>query len=257
MSDVTVLRADVFRPDAEGEFLVVMAKGGYGKDVHFRDAFGAQWAGLKEIYPCTDSDWTSGRYLPLRNGRSGTLGAGRFRRRNRSIPRHRKVSRLFRSIFAGGNPGLCRGHRLGRDSELVERKSGAFGGFLFCDQAVVGSRVAAAVSGGDHSVGRVLRFLSRVEPAWRYPRPVSCGMVARQILPNQHGNGEMALRDSESGENPNGAPLSSEMLEGNRPAFPDEILKHVLDDQWYRERTPDFSRVTVPILSAANWGGPG
>ena len=64
-------------------------------------------------------------------------------------------------------------------------------------------------------------------------------MVARQILPNQHGNGEMALRDSESGENPNGAPLSSEMLEGNRPAFPDEILKHVLDDQWYRERTPD------------------
>jgi len=127
MSDVTVLRADVFRPDAEGEFLVVRAKGGYGKDVHFRDAFGAQWAGLKEIYPCTDSDWTSGRYLPLRNGRSGTLGAGRFRRRNRSIPRHRKVSRLFRSIFAGGNPGLCRGHRLGRYSELSNGKVGLSG----------------------------------------------------------------------------------------------------------------------------------
>jgi predicted acyl esterase len=79
----------------------------------------------------------------------------------------------------------------------------------------------------------------------------------RQILPDQHGNGEMMLRDAESGENTNGAPLSSEMLEGNRAAFPDEILKHVLDDQWYRERAPDFSRITVPILSAANWGGPG
>ena len=79
----------------------------------------------------------------------------------------------------------------------------------------------------------------------------------RQILPNQHGNGEMTLRNADSGENPNGATLSSEMLEGNRAAFPDEILKHVLDDQWYRECTPDFSRITVPILSAANWGGPG
>ena len=39
VSDGTVLRANVYRPDAEGRFPVVMAKGAYGKDVHFRDAF--------------------------------------------------------------------------------------------------------------------------------------------------------------------------------------------------------------------------
>jgi uncharacterized protein len=34
-------------------------------------------------------------------------------------------------------------------------------------------------------------------------------------------------------------------------------LDHVLDDEWYRGRTPDFDCITVPLLSAANWGGPG
>ena len=47
------------------------------------------------------------------------------------------------------------------------------------------------------------------------------------------------------------------MLEGNRASFPDDILDHVLDDEWCRHRTPDFDRITVPLLSAGNWGGPG
>ena len=63
VSDGTVLRANVYRPDAEGRFPVVMAKGAYGKDVHFRDAFSDQWKRLKEIYPGLDTDGTSGRHL--------------------------------------------------------------------------------------------------------------------------------------------------------------------------------------------------
>ncbi len=42
VSDGTILRANVFRPDSDGQFPVVMAKGAYGKDVHFRDAFAEQ-----------------------------------------------------------------------------------------------------------------------------------------------------------------------------------------------------------------------
>ena len=63
VSDGTVLRANVYRPDANGRFPVVMAKGAYGKDVHFRDAFSDQWKRLKEIYPGLDTDGTSGRHL--------------------------------------------------------------------------------------------------------------------------------------------------------------------------------------------------
>ena len=63
VADGTVLRANVYRPDAPGRFPVVMAHGVYGKDVHFADAFAPQWAKLNEIYPGLTKDGSTGRYL--------------------------------------------------------------------------------------------------------------------------------------------------------------------------------------------------
>jgi predicted acyl esterase len=36
-----------------------------------------------------------------------------------------------------------------------------------------------------------------------------------------------------------------------------EIRAHPLDDGYHHERSPDWSKVTVPLLSAGNWGGQG
>jgi predicted acyl esterase len=36
-----------------------------------------------------------------------------------------------------------------------------------------------------------------------------------------------------------------------------ELREHPLDDEYHRGRSPDWSKVTVPLLSAANWGGQG
>ena len=63
MRDGIVLRANIFRPKAEGKFPVVMAHGVYGKDIHFADAFTPQWDKLKAIYPDLDSNGSTGRYL--------------------------------------------------------------------------------------------------------------------------------------------------------------------------------------------------
>ena len=46
-------------------------------------------------------------------------------------------------------------------------------------------------------------------------------------------------------------------LARNRSNFGDEILAHPLDDDYHRARSPDWDKVTVPFLSAANWGGQG
>ena len=46
-------------------------------------------------------------------------------------------------------------------------------------------------------------------------------------------------------------------LAGNRADYPADLARHTLCDAWYLERTPDLSRITVPVLSAGNWGGPG
>ena len=42
-----------------------------------------------------------------------------------------------------------------------------------------------------------------------------------------------------------------------RTDFGEAIRSHPLDDDYHRERSADWSRVVVPILSAANWGGQG
>src|SRR5256885_1914202 len=51
--------------------------------------------------------------------------------------------------------------------------------------------------------------------------------------------------------------LSDKELAKNRCDFGDEILAHPLDDAYHKARSPDWDKVTVPLLSAANWGGQG
>ena len=63
MSDGTALRCNVFRPDDDGRYPIVMSFGVYGKDVHFEDSFTPQWQKLKSIYPEIDQNGTSGQYL--------------------------------------------------------------------------------------------------------------------------------------------------------------------------------------------------
>ena len=52
--------------------------------------------------------------------------------------------------------------------------------------------------------------------------------------------------------------LSEEELGANRRDFWEDCRDHPLaSDEYWRSRLPDFARITVPLLSAANWGGQG
>ena len=52
--------------------------------------------------------------------------------------------------------------------------------------------------------------------------------------------------------------LTPEELGANRCDFGEEIFAHPLDNcDYWQSRMPDWSKVTVPFLSAANWGGQG
>ena len=51
--------------------------------------------------------------------------------------------------------------------------------------------------------------------------------------------------------------LSDEELAAQRCEFGDEVLAHPLDDDYHRARSPLWENITVPLLSAANWGGQG
>ena len=49
--------------------------------------------------------------------------------------------------------------------------------------------------------------------------------------------------------------LSDAELASNRSDPVSDIQARPLDGTWYKERSADWSRVTVPLLSAANWAG--
>ncbi|WP_204351191.1 hypothetical protein, partial [Serratia marcescens] len=47
--------------------------------------------------------------------------------------------------------------------------------------------------------------------------------------------------------------LSAKELEANRFATLANVRAREMDDTWYQERSPDWSKVITPFLSAANW----
>jgi predicted acyl esterase len=80
----------------------------------------------------------------------------------------------------------------------------------------------------------------------------------RGVMTMQHGAGERGGRSRVTGELVTGPEILSEAeLKESRRDIVAEALTHPLDDEYHRARSPDFSKVTVPILSAANWGGQG
>ena len=51
MPDGTVLRADVYRPPAEGRYPVIMTHGPYAKGLAFQAGFAGMWKPLSAKYP--------------------------------------------------------------------------------------------------------------------------------------------------------------------------------------------------------------
>jgi predicted acyl esterase len=79
-----------------------------------------------------------------------------------------------------------------------------------------------------------------------------------QVKTVQYGAGERGRRSRVHGELVCGPEiLSDEELERNRCDFGAEIRSHALDDDYHKDRSPVWSEVDVPFLSAANWGGQG
>jgi len=79
-----------------------------------------------------------------------------------------------------------------------------------------------------------------------------------QVKTVQHGVGGRGVRSKVTGELVCGPEtLSEAQLVLNREDMWGEYLARPLCDDWYLERSADLARVTVPLLSAANWGGQG
>jgi predicted acyl esterase len=79
-----------------------------------------------------------------------------------------------------------------------------------------------------------------------------------QVKTVQYGAGERGKRSRVHGELVCGPEILSEAeLARNRSDLGSEIFAHPLDGDYHRARSPVWSKIKVPFLSTANWGGQG
>lgn len=258
MDDGVLLRADVFRPPRPGRFPVILSMGPYGKGLHFADLYTDQWRRMIEQHPDVEA------------GSSNRFQSWEVVDPERWVPDGYACVRVD-SRGAGRSPGFLDvwSHREAEDLRAcIEWAAGQA-----WSSGKVGLNGISYMAMNQWQVAALepphLAALCVWEGAADYYRDLAhhggilCtfgrAWFPSQIVRLQHGVGTRGYRSRMNGEWVSGPPtLSPEELGAARSDFYRDCLENPLaSDGYWRSRMPDWSKVTVPILSAANWGGQG
>lgn len=256
-SDGIVLRADVFRPEGQGRYPVLMTCGPYGKGLSFQQSRPAEWEELIRRHPDVlrgsnnrYQTWElpdPERWVPRGYGcvRVDSRGSGRSPGRLDPLS-PREIDDFCECIeWVGGRP-------------WSNGKVGLLGiSYYAITQWLVAARQPAHLAaicpweGGVDFYRDLTRhggILSRFWAHW----------YERRVLPVQHGQGERSPRSDFTGELVAGPDtLEEDVLRANRIDLVQQLRDRPLLDQFYLDRTPELERILVPVLSAGNWGGQG
>ena len=257
MDDGLVLRADVFRPLGDGRHPALLTYGPYAKGLAFQEGYPSAWQRMAAEHP----DVTAGSSNKYQNWE--VVDPEKW------VPHGYACVRVD-SRGCGRSPGYVQhfAPRETRDFELCIEwaatqgwSSGKVGlngvSYFGINQWQVASRqpqhlAAICVWEGAADWYRDMThhggILSTFWANW----------YDMQVKTVQHGLGTRGPRSAVTGELVCGPPtLDEATLAQNRCEFGEEIRAQPLDGPYYRERSPDWSKVTVPMLTAANWGGQG
>jgi len=258
MPDGAVLRADVYRPIENGRFPVILSHGVYAKGLPFQGkVYEAQWNKLVEKDPS------------VLEGSTNRYQSWEVVDPERWVPHGYAVARVD-SRGAGWSPGfldprspqefadICTSVEWAGTQEWSSGKVGVCGISYY---AVMGW--AAAARQPQHLAALIAweGFNDQYRDAF-YHGGILSEFTKRwqpnQINPIQYGQGERAPINPITGQSVAGpVTLSEDELASNRSDYFNIIKKHPLYDQWHIDRTIDLSKVEVPLLTAANWGGQG
>jgi len=257
MDDGVVLRADVFRPLGNGQFPALLTYGPYAKGLAFQEGYPSAWQRMAEQHP----DVTAGSTNQYQNWE--VVDPEKW------VPHGYACVRVD-SRGCGRSPGYVQhfAPRETRDFELCIEwaatqawSSGKVGlngvSYFGINQWQVASRqpphlAAICVWEGAADWYRDMThhggILSTFWANW----------YDMQVKTVQHGLGTRGPRSAVTADLVCGPPtLDEATLARNRCEFGEEIRNQPLDGDYYRERSPDWSKVDVPMLTAANWGGQG
>ncbi len=257
MDDGAVLRADVFLPSAEGRYPAILSYGPYGKGLAFQEGYKTAWDIMCRENPDAVSG-TSNRYANWE-----VVDPEKW------VPDGYAVIRVD-SRGAGRSPGFL-SHNDARETRDIHFCIEWAAAQPWCSGKVGMNGISYYASNQWRAAASRPPHLAAIcvwegwSDAYRDGnRHGGIACVFRknwqdmQVKTVQHGVGERGAKSRVTGELVCGPEtLSEEDLSANREDIWQELLKRELEDDYYRERTPDLSKVEVPLLTAANWGGQG
>jgi predicted acyl esterase len=257
MDDGLLLRADVFRPIADGRYPVILSYGPYAKGLAFQEGYKSAWMRLSNAFP------------EALRGSSNKYQNWELVDPEKWVPEGYAVVRID-SRGAGCSPGYLEvwSPREAKDlHDCIE-----WAGLQPWSNGKVGINGISYYAMNQWHVAPLrpphLAALCIWEGASDYYRELArhggilCDFLnswsRRQVVTVQYGVGERGQRSQVTGEPVAGAQTLSEAERANNRAdVAADAQHHALLDDYYRARTPAFERIDVPLLSAANWGGQG
>jgi len=257
MDDGIVLRADVFRPPEEGRYPVLLSYGPYAKGLAFQEGYPSAWQIMAEKHP----DVTAGSSNKYQNWE--VVDPEKW------VPEGYACVRVD-SRGAGRSPGYI--------DHFSPRETRDFYACIEWAGVQPWSNGKVGLNGISYYAINQWHVASLQPPHlaamcvwegaadWYRDMTHHGGILSTfwanwydmQVRTVQHGLGERGPSSRVTGELVCGPETLSEAeLARNRCDFGAEILAHPLDDAYHHARSPDWSKITVPLLSAANWGGQG
>jgi predicted acyl esterase len=257
MDDGLILRGDVFRPIAAGRWPVLLTYGPYAKGLAFQQGYPSAWQKMIANHPdvaqgstnkyqnwevVDPEKWVPHGYACVRVDSRGTGRSPGYidhfsPRETRDF--HQCIEWAGVQAWSIGNVGLNGVSYYGINQwQVASTQPPHLKAMCIWEGAADWYRDMTHHGG----------ILSTFWANW----------YDMQVKTVQFGLGERGPRSQVTGALVCGdQTMSDDELARNRTNFGDDILGHPLDDAYHRARSPDWDRVTVPFLSAANWGGQG
>ncbi|KAJ6443622.1 peptidase S15 [Purpureocillium lavendulum] len=262
-SDDVCLRADVFRPRGSKRVPVIMTMGPYGKGIEYKSGYAAQWDWLTKTHPeilpgstrsfmtwetVDPETWVPWGYAVIRVDSRGSGRSPGYL----DILSPREARDYYNAIEWAGTQHWSNG------------KVGLNGiSYYAVTQWQVAALQPPHLAAMIPWEGAADFYRDFARHGGIFSNVFLEHWLPLQVLSVQHGNPATPkdpwLNASASGADSStpSAGLSPEQLARNRRDLVATILQHPTDDEFYRERSVDWAKVTVPFLSAANLAGHG
>lgn len=257
MDDGLILRADVFRPQGEGKYPVILTYGPYGKGLSFQEGYETAWNIMVENHPdvaagstnkyqswevVDPEKWVPDGYICIR---VDSRGCGRSPGYI-DVQSTRERQDLYQCIewaavqpWSSGKVGLN-----GISYYAINQWNVAALQPPHLAAICIWEGTSDRYRDSTHHGGILSTF--------------GGGWYERQVKNVQYGLGEKGRRSVVTGDAVSGPEeLSDEERAKNLADLGAEVFENAMDGPYWRERSADFGKIEVPLLSAGNWGGHG